>query len=467
LAETSSNSHIESDLYKAYLKSGGTPIEVKQGYDGVNANERNVWKSLGRMFDKPVVSWSEEKMKRAIRITERQMGSIFGSGVQFEPEITEEAVPGAWWKYYHFRTKAEVLRCPQFYESWQQCRDGITEYPPYVTAGKREFLSKSELDEDKIRTFLMAPLELLMDEKFLYGGQDELMKQLQPGWIRYGMNMHEGGFDRFVKNTISDFHVEWDISGWDRKLPILNLVMAMRNRALEKAVGPLMWEEIKDIAKRVTDQVVNHRVLLPDGTVVKWPWSQMSGDGMTTSNNCLAHSIIAAYLLISACPEATDDEIVDQLVNLYGDDIFAGLKGKFSKLKEEKFVNSVYMEFGMSVKKGTFKCQETPVNMSFLGATVKAFRMGKQVFFSPGYKRDRILTGVKWSLSPLNGDEELMKMFSLLELGWYDCYDEIRMYIEYLFRVLPVSAVKNSFLRRGIPSRVQIRNTWAGVFGVD
>jgi len=74
-----------------------------------------------------------------------------------------------------------------------------------------------------------------------------------------------------------------------------------------------------------------------------------------------------------------------------------------------------------------------------------------------------VLSGLQISIEPLSNDEELMKSFALLDLGYYDCYDEVCRYIEYLFEVLPDSNVKASFLRRGIPSRDQILMSWAGL----
>lgn len=436
-------------------------IELK--YDGVNSNRVNVWKSLGRMFKKPQCSWDNSIFERAYKLVKRVLSPYFKDGLQYSPDITPDASCGLWWKYHGFKTKDDVLRCPTFWKSHKECRNGEREYPPYSCSGKREYLSKSELLEDKIRTFLIAPLELIVDEKFLYGTQDANLKKFQPGWIRYGMNMHNGGYDSFIRRTLSDFFVEWDVRGWDRLLPILRQVMQLRNECLEEALGPEMWIQIRPIAERVSEALVNHKVLLPNGDVVQWNWSQMSGDGMTTSNNCIAHSLIFAYLLIKADPAASDLEILKQLANLYGDDLFAGLQNKFSKIKDESFVNAVYGEFGLGVKPGTFKCQVDPVGMSFLGATCRSFYYRKEPFFAPSYNKDRVLAAHVSSLDPLDLDAEVMKQYSLLDIGWFDCYEPIRKYLEWLLKCPTASPVVESFRRVGIPERWEIRNRWAGI----
>lgn len=464
LAFEANASHKKSPFYRDYAREMNI-MDLELKFDGVNSDRTNVWKSLNRMFEKPVMGIQSGPFERAYRLIKEVFRPYFCSGLQYNPEITPEATPGCWWKYYGFKTKDEVLRHPMFWKSHYETRYGMRPYPPYSASGKREFLHISDLAEKKIRTFLIAPLELLMDEKFLYGTQDENMKKYQPGWVRYGLNMHYGGYDRFIKNLISDFHVEWDISGWDRKLSILRKAMQLRNEFLAEALGPEMWTEIEPIARRVTEAVVNHQVLLPNGDVVQWDWSQMSGDGMTTSNNCICHALIFAYLLIQACPSAGDDEIKKQLANLYGDDVLAGLEEKFSKIKSEDFVNRVYGHFGLSVKKGTFKCQSDPVGMSFLGATCRSFYYEGEPYFSPSYNKDRILTAHVCSLEPLDLDAEIMKQYSLLELGWYDCYDPIKDYISWLLRLPLTGAVIESFRKMGIPERYVLRNRWAGIRG--
>lgn len=463
LPQESKPSHVVNPIMKEFKKYMGIKFDAK--YDGVNPNRKNVWISLNKMFERPKLTYDTKLLNgRIYRIMKRVFSPLFKSGLQWDPTITEDAVPGAPWKYFGFKTKEEVLNSPLFAEEHLKCRHGKQPYPPYVSAGKREFLSKEELAENKIRTFLMAPLELLLDEKWLYGTQDENMKKHQPGFVRYGINLHNGGMDQMIKESSHAFWIEYDVKGWDRKLAILRTVMKLRNECLREAVGEEIWKEISPVAERVTDALVNHKLILPDGSVVQWDWSQMSGDGLTTSNNCLAHMFIALYLLIKANPQATDEEILDQGMNLYGDDNLAGLSEKFQQLRSEKFVNRIYEEFGLMVKPGTWKCQDVPMGMSFLGATVRAFKKRGTVYFVPSYKRDRVLTGLYMSTEYLSPDEELMKARSLLEIGWYDCYDEIRNYIDYLLLKIPESPVKRSFMKTGIPDRHYIRDTWAGLY---
>jgi len=135
----------------------------------------------------------------------------------------------------------------------------------------------------------------------------------------------------------------------------------------------------------------------------------------------------------------------------------------FSKIKEETFVSEVYAEFGLSIKKGTFKIQDQPIGLGFLGAKVHAFEYNKRIYFVPVYNRERIMSGLQISTEILSVDDEIMKAFSLLELGWYDCYDEISSYIRYLLKKAPESPVKRSFMSGGIPTRDRLRMRWAGL----
>jgi hypothetical protein len=100
---------------------------------------------------------------------------------------------------------------------------------------------------------------------------------------------------------------------------------------------------------------------------------------------------------------------------------------------------------------------------NFWGEHVNIFLYNDQIYFVPAYRKDRVVSGLQLSTDPLSNDDELMKSFALLEIGWFDCYEEISKYIEYLLEVCPASAVRDSFLRRGIPSRDQIMFAWAGL----
>jgi len=67
----------------------------------------------------------------------------------------------------------------------------------------------------------------------------------------------------------------------------------------------------------------------------------------------------------------------------------------------------------------------------------------------------------------LDLDSEIMKQYSLLELGWDDCYDEISKYIVYLLKRPEQSSVLTAFRSVGLPSRETLRNRWAGLLGSD
>jgi hypothetical protein len=467
LPENARSSSIASQYVEKYRQDPMYHIPLpKVVYNGTNSNEKNVWKSLNRMFEKPKTNINPKIMERAKNLVLRQLRPYLTVGLSYGFEFVEDTVPGCWWSYFGFRNKKEVLQQPEFYRSMWECRNGYRPYPPFKSAGKRELLHEDELKEGKIRTFLMAPMELLADEKFLYGKQDEMLKKYQPGFVRYGVNFHNGGFDRMIKNLCNGGHCfEWDVSGWDRQLSILQDVMEIRNKLLQESLPQDLWDSIEPIAKRVTDAICNHSLLLPDGVVVQWPWSQMSGDGETTSNNCIAHSIIAMYMLIRANPNASNEEILQQCINIYGDDILGSATEEFKQILNLDFVKKVYSEFGLTVKDKTFRVHPDPVGCSFLGATVRSFEIAGEQYFVPAYRKDRILSGLQVSCKPLDSDAELMKAYSLLDLGWYDAYDEISNYIKFLLKKCPSSPVHTSFKNSGIPSREEIVLRWAGAAG--
>lgn len=432
-------------------------------YDGTNSSKKNVWKSLEKMFKKPVLNLDKVAWKRAIELTYRQLRVALEVGTQRVPKITPDSTAGLWWKHFGFKTKAEVVASPTFWKSYEECVRGVRPFPPYAVSGKREPMHKIDLADNKIRTFLIESLELLIENKFLYGEQDDMLKALQPGYVRYGISFHEGGFDRLIRDSYRHFWLMFDVSGWDRQLAILDDVMDLRERGLRASLGEAYDNEFHARVRRARNAYVNHCILLPNGDVVEFDWGQVSGSALTTSNNCIAHNIIVNYLMIRACPTATDDEIVSQGGNVYGDDLLGSFDEKFLRMRDENFVTEVYKEVGLTIKKGSLQSSSSPEGLSFLGGTCAVIKIDSKKYFVPVYRKERVMSGLQISMEPLGPDDELMKAFSILELGWYDCYDQISGYIRYLLHEIPDSPVKRGFLRTGIPSRDQLAAAWAGL----
>jgi len=222
-------------------------------------------------------------------------------------------------------------------------------------------------------------------------------------------------------------------------------------------------QNLKERIERANEAYCYPSILLPTGDVVQIFWGQVSGSVLTTSNNCIGHTILENYKLISACPEATDNEILSQGGNLYGDDILNSYTNQFKKLKEFEFVASIYAQFGMTVKPGTFKVSDNPEGLSFLGGTCKSFLYNEKIYFIPSYEKERINAGLQFSLDPLTPDDELNKAFALLELGWEHSYGPIFEYITYLFRKAPDTPVKRSYVNKGIPTKEAVMLQWAGI----
>lgn len=459
-----SPSHCVSIWMHQYLETNRLPLPT---YDGTNQDNVNIWRSLCKLLRKPVLSYDEHLLERAMEITYRQLKVVLEQPPCLNPEFTMSSKPALWWKYYGYETKEEVLRSKIFWEAYSECAQGVRNFPPYAISGKREFLTKEEIAVDrKIRTFVLESLELVAEHHYLWGMQNQKMKELQPGFIRYGINLHDGGFHRMVRRSFRSFFSMLDVSGWDRSFSLAEACQRLRKKGMcawFESKGMSMPKELSDRIDRANQAYTKPTLLLPTGDVVRITWSQPSGSVLTTSNNCLGHNIMENYKLLRACPSATDDEIVSQGTNLYGDDIFAGYTDQFGALKSEAFVNSVYGEFGMQVKKGSFRVSMSPEGLSFLGGTCRTFKRGENIYFVPSYNRERVMAGLQWSIDKLGPDDELMKVYSLLELGWFDCYDEITSYLKFLLEVLPRSNVVESFLSRGVPSREGIMLAWAGM----
>lgn len=463
LSDTSSPSHVISGYMMDYLNTHTMP---EPEYDGTNANMENVWKSLNKLMAPPTFGWDETIMERAMRLTYRQLKDALEQGPCTSPEYTRDSRPALWWKYYGYSTKEEVLSSQIFWEAYNECIRGVRNFPPYSVSGKREFLLKDEiLKEKKIRTFVLESLELVVEHHFLWGNQNKYLSEHQPGYIRYGINLHDGGFHKMITESWRSFWLMLDVSGWDRKFPLARKCQELRLQGMEewyRQQGCTLPDELRARIERANAAYCSPNILLPTGDVVELHWGQVSGSVLTTSNNCIGHNIIENYKLITACPRASDDEIVSQGANLYGDDNLGSYDEMFAELRKESFHAMIYSHFGMTVKAGSFVCKDDPEGLSFLGGTCRTFKYCGKIYFIPSYAKNRIYTGLQWSLEPLAPDDELMKCFSLLELGWEECYDHIVQYLKYLMPRVPETAVSRSFKTKGIPSRDELRLKWAG-----
>jgi hypothetical protein len=444
-------------------------IDLKRAikFSGVMPNEDNVWRSIYKMDYEPEIRISDmDCWRRGIQKTEETLEFCLKRDVEVYPEFVLKTSATFPFQTLGYRTKGDVLNDADFY-NWVW--DPFNKITWTRVSPKYEYLSLEEiLNEGKIRTFLVAPMHLLYWQK-AFGIGDEYLKKFQPGWIRYGITFQYGGFHRMIMahacgGTMEDLmdriFVEKDISGWDRRLPLLDEVWRIRRKFLNV---PAFLEPYYEWMVKNT---VESYLLLPNGDVVKKKWGNNSGSGTTTGDNCIAHQEIEDYFqekmrkYYHLEPELYHADIM-------GDDSLDSLPdGVIDRDVLKKMVIDHYGEFDLLIKPSAFAIRKGPIGCHFLGAECV---LVDNTYFVPAYDSERIYAAFVTMINEHNMDEEVSKCYALMHLAWNDkeLFDQLRAVI---LRVMADESVSGPFIESirvtGVPTRDNIvYGFWIGTEG--
>jgi hypothetical protein len=193
-----------------------------------------------------------------------------------------------------------------------------------------------------------------------------------------------GGFNDLCQEIATyDFKFCGDKSGWDRTFPLLKEIYELRKKYL---VG-LTPEEEERLDEVISD-IVEHVVVLKDGSMYVKNTGNPSGSNQTTEDNSMGNNMIHFYLFCRlwlhyhGCLPTLEEIAESAKVNVYGDDDFGGYHtSKFTDDPKdfaetfEGLYHLVHQEFGMTVKflkieMGLgLKCVTKGGEMEFLGSS--------------------------------------------------------------------------------------------------
>jgi len=274
--------------------------------------------------------------------------------------------------------------------------------PIFSVFGKIELLLAEEILVDKMRSIFNGEVTFVMKQKHMYDAQDDALKEharnFDKQWSRYGYTKQFGGIHdlatahnnlhRKFKKVFSKMS---DVSGWDRRFPLMENVYRLRKR----------WYEISgkmnDFERRLHDYLARNMAhpycSLWNGEVYQRHCGNVSGSGKTTSDNTIGHMIIEMYALIVMFDETnnrlpTYNDIMDNtVISLYGDDdlssyvyeLFSADPIQFCKRYRE-----IYESFGLIIKDKAFRTNNESVEgLEFLGATFRYIKDLKRFVGEP------------------------------------------------------------------------------------
>jgi hypothetical protein len=436
---------MESKFYKEFRSTGKSNIiKIDENVDmiGVKPTRSNIDVSLKKCDVKGV--YPEDDLQKYVEdITYEMLREALDQTIMTPDDVLEyttKTSPAKDWIEKGCRTKGEAVAHKDFSEKLFSIS-----HPPLVDVnGKKELLELTEiLNDNKIRTTFNPAVDFIFKEKIMFGNQDEaLLSLFRKLWIKYGFVKQYGGFDTFAKSYEKFTLIEEsDVKGWDR---VVNLIGAIRLRLRGLRCPP----QYESMLFYVVYYILYPHIVFPDGVIRIKDTGNISGSACTTTNNSIAHTIIAVRYVCNIWKKAfgvlpTLNEILEHhLFGIYSDDNLAAHDFVFFSLSKEQFWEikvETYKEFGMTLKDK--QCLSTlkdanariPKEHSFLGSYF--YFDDKYSTYVPYPRINKICSSLRFHGEKYNTiEEEINKAISLSVLAagepWLS--EECRMYSRYL-----------------------------------
>lgn len=404
--------------------------------------------SISKMDKAPVTRYKELYYWRtAKKVVDSFVDRAFsGLGISSVEEVvssmTLTASAGAVFSLAGMKTKGDALQNDKAFD-YIVSNPLDHDTPIWKVVPKVEWGHSDDIDANKVRTFIVPPVDHVFWTKLCYDKQNEALKGFW--WSAYGFNPYYGGVNRFVEDlSVHKHFFFYDVKGWDRLLPLLKMVHRRRTRNV-----PFGY---KQFAIWCSTHCHSSFLLLPDGTVVFKNWGNNSGSGTTTGDNILAHM----YILFCALCEYYGDvqTALKCVARIFGDDNAMSLPylmpGGPEHLKAT-FIR-VYGEFGLELDPLVYT--QNIEDVEFLGFKPKKVAGG----FVPMYNIGRIVSAFRYTIGKHTTQAAFSKAWSLTIMaspGPEECFDAMCLVLSnicYRFRNSSDTVVQ-SFISYGVPKR--------------
>lgn len=285
---------------------------------------------------------------------------------------------------------------------------------------KIEWKHYSDLIIEKIRTFIIGPVETIYYGKMIYGEQNILMKEFW--WSAYGFNPYCGGTHELGLLLEGSLVLIYDVKGWDRKLPLLKDIYKIRNHHVPS--------DLLYIAQWFAKTLIKSYIVHPDGHLYCKESGNNSGSNNTTNDNIIGHCIIFSHFLFRLF-KGDISQITRVICKLFGDDNISGFP--MFTLKDSQYVKSVLVDtfalYGLELDPIEF--YDGPVGASFLG-----FKIDKwESFYIPVFDQSRLLASFCYTFEKNNDLAFISKSWTLAIMaagGDKEVFDDMCLSLEHL-----------------------------------
>lgn len=309
-------------------------------------------------------------------------------------------------------------------ELYLQLAHKINATPLLVAVGKSEYQKKKKIQEENQRCFEVNPVtETAMQLSCCQYFNKKMYEQWEVLPIKIGIDFQKGGFTKFMQKLVNKLVVQGDVTKYDKHFCT---VLRMLCKAIRIGLyeGPNAQEfllKMEHIYKNSTQPYV----VLPWGQIIQILVGMMSGDGNTSSDNSLAHTILLFSFLkeheefvceVLGIKELTWRNILRFMeLAIYADDHDNGFPTLLAPILGFKERCRFYNLFGFNLKEEDDLVKVGPEGTTFLGG--KCIIWNNQLV--PEYNEGRIWSSLTQRGNVLSPKQYFMKACSLLLLSTF------------------------------------------------
>lgn len=410
-------------------------------------SEEKYYASL-KKCDKLPVKPDNDELRLAVEFTKRQLNFLKGSRITNQFDVNWDTISGIPYNHFGMGKKSDFQKSiDSLYILMAEKYDPIWKVSP-----KKEFLRKTDLDDGKLRTFFIPPIDFLFWQKTFWTEMDKkLASASHKCYSKYGWVKQYSGFDK-LQSRLERFMLKFmlDVSGYDRALSLMDEVYDVRLSMLSESVKNS--PKLMKILEWVIENTIRPIIGLTDGTIWRRLCGNGSGSNETTTDNTIAHIILMFYLLIKLFVRRfgkmpTYEELEDKAeIFLYGDDNEGGIDSDFFDIEPEefeKFVRNVYGEFGLIIKESAFKMEVGKgrlFDLEFLGSSTRWNE--KYARYVPYPRVEKVLGTLKYVLEKNETTEQVASKIIAMYVLFRPNEDEqsgkivnfLRSYSEFVLR---------------------------------
>lgn len=428
--------------------------------------KENVEFTIDSFENRPPVNFDDIYHKKAFNFLNAQYGTCCREPISNNEEIISyldlKKSPGYPGNLRGFKNKGELLQNKDF-QQFLFNNEHLNTLPFYCVHPKKEFKELEDLKNNKIRLFTIPDLPLCYEQ--LRFGKKISEALLNYKWSAYGFNPYNGGVNRLAQKLLSKpIRFYYDISGWDKFLPILEDLY-------KKYIYPnsSIPDTYKDNFLWMAINTYSYIFKTPQGYVFKKEYGNPSGSGTTTRDNIFCHIVIMASALIESYflkygSYPAISFVAEQIIQLFGDDSVCAVDLEFELIMEGDFLSKHFAKYGMKMKYLHGGLNYDIEMMQFLGFTFKKYNHNS---YLPLYDIQKLATAIIYQNENDSREAFSSRLFILMIMAFPDenfkhFRNAYKIWCKHLTKCSSLTTSEKAYLDMDIITDRDIENMFLG-----